>query len=92
MNRSLVALMYVSLLLSLSQVALGDDDFYGLIESRPNAKVGTWVVGGRSIEVTDETDLDKDNGPLEVGACVEVEMDDGDVEEIESEPLEKCGK
>ena len=92
MRRSLLILAYLSLVLSLSKTALADDDFYGVIESRPDGKVGTWVVGGRSIEVTDKTDLDKDNGPLEVGACVEVEMDDGDVEEIESEPLEKCGK
>lgn len=92
MKRSLVILACLSLVLSLSEAALADDDFYGVIESRPVGKVGTWVVGGRSIEVTDETDLDVDNGPLEVGACVEVEIDDGDVEEIESKRLEKCGK
>ena len=92
MKQSLIILTYLSLVLSLSKTALADDDFYGVIESRPDGKVGTWVVGGRSIEVTDETDLDVDNGALEVGACVEVEMDDGDVEEIDSKPRDKCGK
>jgi hypothetical protein len=77
---------------SIVQVAVADDDFYGIIESRPDGKIGTWVVGGRSVETTESTDLDEDNGPLKVGSCAEVDIDEGKVEDIESEPLNKCSK
>jgi hypothetical protein len=73
------------------QLTLADDDFYGIIESRPDGKAGTWVVGGRSFEATDQTQLKEEHGLLEVGACAEVGMEDEGVEEIESEPAEKCG-
>lgn len=80
------------LLLGVAPIAFADHDFYGIVEVVPSSRIGTWVVGGRSIEVTEQTEFDEDNGRLEVGVCAEVEMDDGLVEEIESEPLGKCNK
>ena len=72
-------------------IAIGNPDgFYGFIKSRPEGKVGTWVVGGRSIEVTNETRLDDDHARLDVGACVEVHISEGKVKEVESEPDRKC--
>ena len=76
---------------SAAQAALADD-FYGTIEARPGTNIGTWVVGGRSINVTEQTELDEDHGPLDVGACADVELENGVVQEIESEPAEKCSK
>ena len=92
MNKAFVLFACVLLVLGAATVAAADEDFYGIIESRPEGKVGTWVIGGRSIEVTERTDLDEDHGPLKVGACVEVDMDNGKVEEIETEPARKCRK
>ena len=92
MRKLLVVFTCAFIAQSFAQVALADDDFYGIIESRPDGKVGTWVVGERSVMVTEDTDLDEDHGPLKVGACAEVEMDEGKVKEIESESLRKCGK
>ena len=68
------------------------DEFYGVIESRPEAKVGTWVIGGRQVAVTEKTELEEDEGPLAVGVCAEVEYEGTVVDEIESEKLHKCGK
>ena len=65
---------------------------YGLIESRPDGKVGTWKVGGRSYNVTETTKLDEDDGPLVVGACAEIEIIGNVVKEIESEKKSKCGE
>lgn len=73
-------------------VAQADDDFYGIVEKRPEGQVGTWVIGGRSVEVVESTEIDTDHGELSIGACVEVDIDDGKVEEIESEPPRKCEK
>ena len=36
------------------------------------------------------TKLEEEDGPLEVGACAQVEIDDGVVEEIETERAEEC--
>ena len=92
MKKSFEVIMCLFIIMSFVQVAVADDDFYGIIENRPDGKVGTWVIGGRSVEVTKRTDLDEDNGPLKVGSCAEVEIDNGKVEDIESEPLSRCNK
>jgi hypothetical protein len=92
MKKSFEVIMCVFIIMSFVQVAVADDDFFGIIENRPDGKVGTWVIGGRSVEVTKNTDLDEDNGPLKVGSCAEVEIDNGKVEDIESEPLSRCNK
>jgi hypothetical protein len=92
MKNSIVVLIIALIALAAVQVAGAEDDFYGIIESHPEGNVGTWIIGGRSIEVIESTDLDEDNGPLKTGACAEVDIDDGIVEEIESEPAIRCGR
>ena len=69
-----------------------DDEFNGIVESRPEGKVGTWVVGGRSLKVTESAEFKEEHGPLTVGACAEVELEGDVVAEIESEPKRKCEK
>lgn len=73
-------------------VQAADEEFYGVVESRPKTDVGQWVVGGRKLDVTKDTELEEEHGPLVVGACVEVEIEDGLVHEIESKKKEKCKK
>jgi hypothetical protein len=67
-----------------------DDDYYGFIESRPTGTAGEWVISGRSFTATTETELDADDGPLVVGACVSVEYEGSIAEEIESEERYEC--
>lgn len=92
MKTFFVAVLCSLLVLSVAQVSLADEDFYGVVESRPDGIMGTWVIGGKSVEATEITQLDEDYGPITVGTCVEVDIDDGKVEEIESEPPHKCNK
>ena len=92
MKRFLTAFLFLFVVMGMTQVSYADKDFYGIVESRPDGKVGTWKIGGRSVEVTDMTRLDEDYAPIKVGTCVEVDIDDGMVEEIESEPPRKCRK
>jgi hypothetical protein len=75
-----------------SPVGLAGEEFYGTIESRPKENVGTWVVGGRSLQVTARTRLDEDYGPLVVGVCVEVEHEGKVAIEIASEEKKRCLK
>jgi hypothetical protein len=91
-KKTSIALACAFIVYGAPQLALADDDFYGIIESRPDGTAGTWVVGGRSVEATDQTRLDEEHGSLEVGACAEVDMEGKVVEDIESEPAHKCDK
>ena len=98
MRRPLLVTLFVLLFswigLSPQPLAADDNDieFTGIL----SAKNGTeWIVDGRTVLVTSDTELESDNGPLNVGACVEVEgelLPDGRVlaEEIESVRASKC--
>jgi hypothetical protein len=79
------ALMFV-----LPMTGHADDDFYGKVESRPDDKVGTWVIDGRNLDVTSATRLKEKISPLVAGTCVEVEIDEGIVQEIETVKMSKC--
>lgn len=92
MKRVLIAFACTFVVHSFTDIAFADDDFHGIIESRPDGKTGTWVVGGRSAEATERTRLEEQHGPLKVGGCAEVELEGGVIEEIESEPPHKCGQ
>lgn len=65
-------------------------EYTGILDHRPEGKDGMWVIDGKSFSVTDEVELDEDHGPITAGACVELEMKDGEVREIESKEMEKC--
>ena len=67
-----------------------DTEYTGILDHRPEGKDGMWVIDGKSFSVTEEVDLDEDHGPITAGACVELEMEEGDVREIESEEMGKC--
>ena len=62
----------------------------GILDHRPEGKDGMWVIDGKSFSVTEDVELDEDEGPLKAGACVELDMEDGDVREIETTDMEKC--
>jgi len=84
-------LALLAILTGLSTSCSDDEaEFTGILEHRPEGKDGMWVINGQSFSVSDEVKLDEDHGPLIKGVCVELEMEDGDVKEIESEKMEKC--
>ena len=51
----------------------GEAKFKGTIESFPAGFVGDWQVGGRTIHVTAATRIETNDGPVAVGAFVEIE-------------------
>jgi len=81
----------IIILISLSASCSDNEvEYYGILDHRPEGKDGMWVIDGKSFSVTDEVELDEDHGPISVGACVGLEMEEGDVKEIESEEMDKC--
>jgi hypothetical protein len=70
--------------------AQADQDFHGIVESRPQGPGGTWVIGGRHIEVTQPIIINEGAGPLVVGGCVSVDYEDGMIAEIDTEPASRC--
>ncbi len=48
--------------------------FYGNIEKMPaSGIVGEWVISGKAVQVTKDTELQQEYGPFKVGTFVEVE-------------------
>jgi hypothetical protein len=84
------------LLLSPALLAAKDGDhrdrqrFYGWVEVRPEALQGTWVIGGREVTTSPQTQFDETDGPLKIGACAKVDLRGGVVHEIDSEPDRDC--
>ncbi len=64
--------------------------FYGWVESIPERFHGTWVIGGRQVVTSPRTGFDQTDGPLIVGGRAKVDVRDGVVHEIDSEPPEDC--
>lgn len=64
--------------------------FYGIIQSKPAGLQGTWVIGGRTVTTVRGTEFDQLQGPLVVGACAKVDIRNGRVHEIDSEPMRNC--
>ncbi len=46
--------------------------FYGIVDSMPAGMYGTWVVSGRTVNVTTATQIKQKYGPIVVGSLVEV--------------------
>jgi hypothetical protein len=64
--------------------------FYGWVESMPEGLHGTWVIGGIRVTTNPRTEFDQEEGPLMVGGCAKVDIRDGLVHEIDSEPAGDC--
>lgn len=83
-------ILAVMITLFTTSCADNEEEYYGILDHRPEGKDGMWVIDGKSFSVTEEVELEEDHGPVQAGACVELEMEDGDVKEIESAEMEKC--
>ncbi len=62
----------------------------GIVQAKPAGLIGSWTVGGRSFLTTRNTEFDQVDGILKVGACAKVDVRDGSVHEVDSEPLRDC--
>ena len=65
-------------------------EYTGILDHRPEGRDGMWVIDGKSFSVTEDVELDEDDGPIAIGGCVGLEMEDGDVTEIESLEMSEC--
>ena len=84
--------LYIFLLASPISFAREEEEFTGTLESRPKSNMGTWVIGGRKVDATDETKVEAEYGPIVVGGCVVVEYEGKLVKYIKSEEKHKCRK
>lgn len=81
------------LLIFLAQPLFADEiEYKGIIHARPAGTAGNWIIGDNVYKATEKTKLDEEKGPLKVGACAEIEVKNGKVTEIETEPMKKCQK
>ena len=68
--------------------------FYGLVEQMPaGGRAGNWMIGGKTVVATAETQFDETEGTIAVGVCVKVELvaqGSNTAREIDSEPASDC--
>lgn len=67
--------------------------FFGVVEAMPpSGLVGVWTIDGKTVNVTESTELEEEDGPLAVGANVKVKgwlQEDGAIEAREIETVSK---
>ncbi|MEZ4681536.1 MAG: hypothetical protein R2932_45720 [Caldilineaceae bacterium] len=64
--------------------------FYGIVQAKPAALQGTWIIGGRTIKTVSSTQFRQVGGKLAVGVCAKVDIRNGKVHEIDREPMRNC--
>jgi hypothetical protein len=94
MRKAALTIMIVLACLMLAgNVALARQDFYGNVEKMPESgMIGEWVVGGRTVTTTSNTEFKEKHGKLQMGAYVEVEGTEKDGKFIASEIETKVKK
>ncbi len=84
-------LILILFIMSVSYACSDDEvEHMGILENRPVGKVGVWVIDGQPYAVSKKAELDEENGPLGIGACVEIELDGKIVKEIETKDPDDC--
>ena len=54
--------------------AFAKEEFYGTVKKMPaSGQLGEWVIGGKTVNVVKDTELEQEYAPLVVGAYVKVE-------------------
>jgi hypothetical protein len=65
--------------------------FIGIVQSMPSGGLhGDWIIGDNTFSTVPGTEFDQTDGPLAVNGCAKVEVRNGMVHEIDSEPLSDC--
>lgn len=76
---SLVLLALATMLFSALAAASGAQEIKGVVEAMPGSGlIGTWTISGKAVCTDAATVFDQEDGPLEVGAMVEVKGTQGD--------------
>lgn len=68
----------------------GRERFYGIVESMPEGRTGEWIIGSRRFVADRATEFDETEGRLAVGQCAKVDIRNGRIHEIDSEPASDC--
>ena len=90
---ALVIMIVLACLVLAGSLALAKQEFYGNVEKMPaGGMIGEWVVGGRTVTATKDTEFKEKHGKLEMGAYVEVEGKEKDGKFVASEIETKAKK
>jgi hypothetical protein len=97
MRGIVVALSLLAFLLAGWNPAYGQREFRGVVEAMPGGGyVGTWVISGKTVEVTPQTEVKLKRGDINLGTQVKVHgfPQDGSyiVREIEASKGKSRGK
>lgn len=73
MRRVLGMLSLTLMLLASLSPAYAQREFRGVVEAMPaDGYVGTWIISGKTVEVTPRTEVKLKRGPIAMGSAVKV--------------------
>ncbi len=79
MKKIIATILAALTLAAVHTAVLASDDygyrskFFGTVEALPAGFSGTWIVNGRSVEVTPQTVIEQEHARIAVGTYVEIE-------------------
>jgi hypothetical protein len=90
---ALTTIIVLACLMLAGNLALAKQEFYGNVEKMPESgMIGDWVIGGRSVTASKDTEFKEKHGKLQLGAYVEVEGAEKDGKFLASEIETKTKK
>ena len=87
MIRATVALV-VGMLLCAGVAA--DEIRHGIVKQEPEDDYTHWFVGSEQLDMAEGASVKEKVGPLEVGACAELDVADGVIQTATTRPMSDC--
>ena len=73
-----------------SVAAAGEDSWYGIVKKEPQGDYQQWFIGDQELSMGQEVKIKMLAGPLDIGACAELNVADGVIQWLKTRPMSQC--
>ncbi len=67
-----------------------DETRHGIVKQEPEDDYVYWFIGGEQLDMAEGASIKDKVGPLEVGACAELDIADGVIQSAKTRPMSDC--
>ena len=67
-----------------------DETRHGIVKHEPEGDYAHWLIGGEQLDMVEGASVKEKVGPLEVGACAELDIADGAIQAAKTRPMSDC--
>lgn len=67
-----------------------DETRHGIVKQEPEGDYVHWFIGGEQLDMAEGARIKDKVGPLEVGACAELDIADGVIQSAKTRPMSDC--